>query len=101
VPPRVGATALAVDRFGNVQLNLAPDALGRAGVQPGTPIDLELPTGRHSAVVARTFADVAPGNLVVFEDSSGNVALAVSGGNAADALAVGSGERVWIEIRSP
>src|ERR671936_2350850 len=41
VPPRVGATALAVDRFGNVQLNLAPDALGRAGAQPGTPIGLE------------------------------------------------------------
>jgi S-adenosyl-L-methionine hydrolase (adenosine-forming) len=101
VPPRVGATALAVDRFGNVQLNLAPDSLGDAGVEPGTPVDLDLPRGRQTAVFARTFADVAPGDLAVYEDSTGNVALAVSGGSAADVLELSPGQRVWIEIQSP
>src|SRR5919204_1173248 len=43
VPPRVGATALAVDRFGNVQLNLAPDSLGVAGARPGAPRRVVLP----------------------------------------------------------
>jgi S-adenosylmethionine hydrolase len=101
VPPRLGATALAVDRFGNVQLNVSAESLGAPGREPGTPVELELPTGARSAVVARTFADVAPGALVVFEDSTGNVALAVSGGSASEMLGLKPGERVWIEIRSP
>jgi S-adenosylmethionine hydrolase len=50
--------------------------------------------------VARTFADVAPGELVVFEDSSGNVSLAVSNGSASAVLGLTSGERVWIETDS-
>ena len=99
-PARIGATALAVDRFGNVELNVASDALDEVGGEPGTRVALDLPTGRRTAVVARTFADVAPGELVVFEDSFGNVSLAVSRGNAAAALGLGSGERVWIEIDS-
>src|SRR5438876_1144553 len=97
---RIGATALAVDRFGNVQLNVGRDALGEAGGEPGTRVALDLPAGRRPAVVARTFADAAPGELVVFEDSSGNVSLAVSGGSASATLGLAPGERVWIEIDS-
>jgi S-adenosylmethionine hydrolase len=93
---RIGATAVAVDRFGNVQLNVGRDVLG----VPGTRVALDLPGGRHPAVVARTFADVPHGELVVFEDSSGNISLAVSGGSAAAALGLTSGDRVWIEIDS-
>src|ERR671930_386217 len=93
---RIGATTLAVDRFGNVQLNLGPDVLGA----PGTRVAIDLPGGRRAAVVARTFADVAHGELVLFEDSSGNVSLAVSGGSASAALGLTSGEKVWIEIGS-
>jgi S-adenosyl-L-methionine hydrolase (adenosine-forming) len=93
---RIGATTLAVDRFGNVQLNVGRDVLGA----PGTRVALDLPAGRRPAVVARTFADVPHGDLVVFEDASGNVSLAVSGGSAAAALGLTSGERVWIEIDS-
>ena len=93
---RIGATTLAVDRFGNVQLNLGRDVLGA----PGTRVALDLPAGRRPAVVARTFADVAQGELVLFEDSSGNVSLAVSGGSASAALGLTSGGRVWIEIDS-
>jgi hypothetical protein len=98
---RIGATALAVDRFGNVQLNVGSDTLGEAGGEPGTRVGLELPAGRRSAVVARTFADVAPGDVVVYEDSTGTVSLAVSGGSASEALGLESGERIWIELSSP
>ena len=97
---RIGATALAVDRFGNVQLNVGSDAFGEAGGEPGIRVALDLPGGRRPAVVARTFADAAPGELVVFEDSSGNVSLAVSGGSASATLGLAPGERVWIEIDS-
>jgi S-adenosyl-L-methionine hydrolase (adenosine-forming) len=97
---RIGATALAVDRFGNVELNVASEALDEVGGEPGTRVALDLPAGRRSAVVARTFADASPGDLVVFVDSFGNVSLAVSGGSAAAALGLRSGEQVWIEVDS-
>src|SRR5919108_3539723 len=97
---RIGATTLAVDRFGNVQLNVESAALGEVGGEPGTRVALDLPAGRRPAVVARTFADVAPGDLVVYQDSFGNVSLAVSGGSAAAALGLRSGEQVWIEVDS-
>jgi S-adenosyl-L-methionine hydrolase (adenosine-forming) len=99
-PARIGAITLAVDRFGNVELNVGSDALDAVGGEPGTRVVLDLPTGRRAAVVARTFADVAPGELVVYEDSFGNVSLAVSGGNAAAALGLRSGEQVWLEVDS-
>ena len=99
-PSRIGATALAVDRFGNVQLNVGAAALEEAGGEPGARVRLELSSGGRAAVVARTFADVAPGEVVVFVDSYGNVALAVSSGRAAETLGVRPGEKVWIEIGS-
>ena len=100
-PSRIGASALYVDRFGNVQLNLAGDDLAAAGASPGTKLRLELPSGTRAAVVARTFADVAPGDTVLYEDSYGNVAIAVSRGNAARSLGLRAGERVWIDLNSP
>jgi hypothetical protein len=48
--------------------------------------------------VARTFADVPTGDVVLYEDSYGNVAIAVSRGSAAAALGVGAGETVWIDL---
>jgi len=100
-PARIGASALYVDRFGNVQLNLAAEHLARAGASPGTRVSLELPDGTRTAVVARTFADVAPGDTVLYEDSYGNMALAVSRGNAAEALGLEAGQSVWIDLKSP
>ena len=95
---RIGATALYVDRFGNVQLNLAGAHLARAGASPGRRVRLELPAGTRTAVVARTFADVAPGDVVLYEDSYGNVAIAVSRGSAAAALGLRPGEGVAIDL---
>jgi S-adenosylmethionine hydrolase len=97
-PERIGATALYLDRFGNVQLNLAGEDLERAGLEPGSRVELELASGRFAAVGARTFADAAPGATVVYVDSYANVALAVNGGSAARELSVGPGESVWIEL---
>jgi S-adenosyl-L-methionine hydrolase (adenosine-forming) len=97
---RLGASALYVDRFGNVQLNLGADHLARAGASPGTKVRLELPAGVRTAVVARTFADVAPGDTVLYEDSYGNVAIAISRGNAAEALGLDPGAQVWIDLDS-
>jgi S-adenosylmethionine hydrolase len=97
---RIAANALYVDRFGNVALNIAATHLEDAGAPPGTRVRLELPAASRNAVVARTFADVAPGDTVVYEDSYGNVAIAVSRGNAAEALGLDAGAQVWIDLDS-
>jgi S-adenosylmethionine hydrolase len=44
------------------------------------------PDGRFEAVWARTFADVDRGDLLLYEDSSGTLALSVNGGSAAGLL---------------
>lgn len=90
------ATILYVDRFGNMQLNLtAADALG-AGIDPGTRIELSLPLERYYAVAARTFADARPGDLILYEDSYGNLAVAINGGDAASMFQAKPGDEVRI-----
>jgi hypothetical protein len=77
-----------VDRFGNVQLQARAQDVERAGLALGGCVGV---AGRLEATRGRTFADVASGELVVYEDSSGWIAAAVNGGSAAAALAVEAG----------
>ena len=79
---RVRATVVDVDRFGNVQLNLRREHLETAGIEPGRQVELELALDRYYAVAARTFADARRGDIVLYEDSYRNVAIAINGGNA-------------------
>ena len=97
----VVATALYVDRYGNVQLNLTGEHLRQLGVSPGTRLELELDGQRRDLVAARTFADAPAGTTILYEDSYGAVALAVNSGNAADALGARVGESVRIHLRRP
>src|SRR5579875_870617 len=60
---RIRATALAVDRFGNVALNLTRDQLDRTELAPGTRVELVCRGTRYYAVFARTFSDASPGEL--------------------------------------
>ncbi len=80
---RIRATVLHVDRFGNVQLNLARDHLEQVAIEPGSRIEVEVGFERYYAVAARTFAEVRPGDIVLYEDAYGNIALAINQGNAA------------------
>jgi S-adenosylmethionine hydrolase len=82
----IGALVLAVDHFGNVQLNLTGDQIREAGFSQGDVLGVEVGQERRRATLARTFADVPAGEAVVFEDSSRAVAIALNGGNAAEAL---------------
>jgi S-adenosyl-L-methionine hydrolase (adenosine-forming) len=89
--PRVGAdevvvTAIHADGYGNVTLNLDASMLAEGPLHQGEPLEVRAPDGRFEARWARTFADVSPGEVVLFEDSSGAMALAVSGGSAAGLL---------------
>jgi len=97
---RIRATVLYIDRFGNVQLNLTREHLQQAEVPPGTVIEIELNLDRYYAVVARTFADARKGDVILYEDAYRNIALAISGGNAAELFGAAPGQEVRIRLRA-
>jgi S-adenosyl-L-methionine hydrolase (adenosine-forming) len=82
-PDEVVAHAIHVDGYGNVTLDLDSSLLANGPLRPGDALEVRAPDGRFGAVWARTFADVDAGDMLLFEDSSGALALAVSGGSAA------------------
>ncbi len=93
---RLGATVLAVDRFGNLQLNLDGDTIQAAGLSPGDRVELVFAVDSYYAVVAETFADANRGDLILYEDSYGSYAVAISGGNAGKLTGAGAGDQLRI-----
>jgi hypothetical protein len=98
---RIDATALYVDSFGNIALNLTRDDAEGVGVVPGTQVELDLAGERYYAVAARTFADARPGDIILYEDSYRNMSLAINRGNAAQLLHAFPGQGVRIRVASP
>jgi S-adenosyl-L-methionine hydrolase (adenosine-forming) len=93
---RIRATALYVDRFGNIQLNLTSKDLERVGIVPGTKVEIEIRFERYFAVAARTFADVRSGDIVLYEDAYRNIALAINSGDAAHMFSARVGQEVLL-----
>jgi S-adenosylmethionine hydrolase len=86
------AEVMTIDRFGNVQLAAGGATLAGLGT------DLLV----NSNVRARrgtTFQDVDAGDLLVYEDSAGQVAIAVNGGRAVVVLSVRPGDLVRVTQR--
>jgi S-adenosyl-L-methionine hydrolase (adenosine-forming) len=100
-PSRIRCNVLSIDRFGNIQLNLAREQLDEADVQPGTRLELELGAERYYAVAARTFADARAGEIILYEDAYRNIAIAISGGDAAELFAAREGQDVRIHLDVP
>jgi S-adenosylmethionine hydrolase len=92
------ATVLYVDRFGNVQLNLTHEEAALAGIAPGAQLELKLPLESYYAIATRTFADARPRDLILYEDSYGNLAIAINGGDAARMLQASPGDVVRIAV---
>ncbi len=91
---RFRVLVLATDRFGTLQLACTlGDLEGVSGARVAVNGGRELVARR-----GRTFADVEPGELVLYEDAFSRAALAVREGSAAAQLGVGSGE--WVTLRS-
>jgi len=95
---RIRAVALAVDRFGNVALNLRREQLDHAQLAAGARVELSCRGDRFYAVFARTFDDAARGSLILYEDSYGSLALAVSRGSAAQLLRVEEGGEIVLDL---
>jgi S-adenosylmethionine hydrolase len=95
---RIRAFAVVVDRFGNVALNLRREKLEHAELSPGTRVELTTRGDRFFAVFARTFGDAPRGSLILYEDSYGSLALAVSRGSAAELLRVEEGGEIVLDL---
>ncbi len=97
----VDASVLYVDRFGNIQLNMTRDDLDRVGIVPGTRFELEVAGERYYATAARTYGDARPGEIVLYEDSYRNVAIAINRGSAAEMFVAHPGQRVRLHLEQP
>jgi S-adenosyl-L-methionine hydrolase (adenosine-forming) len=95
---RIRAEVLYVDRFGNVQLNLERTQLEQVDIVPGSRVELVLPLESYYAVAARTFAEAGHGQLILYEDAYGSIAVALTDGDAASMLGTKPGDPV--EIRT-
>jgi S-adenosylmethionine hydrolase len=87
-------TILYVDGYGNAALNARAEDLVAAELPPDRPLAVEIRGSRHEARLGRTFGDAAVGRLVVYEDSSRRLALAVNRGSASEALGLRPGDEL-------
>ena len=94
----IHATFLYVDSFGNIALNLDRDDVEALGILTGSRVELELSGERYYAVMARTFADARPGDVILYEDSYKKMSLAISRGSAARMLHASPGQKIRISL---
>jgi S-adenosylmethionine hydrolase len=80
------AHALLVDGYGNVSLDLGHEHMMSLGLTLGTRARVAASGRTATATVVQTFADVPAGEMLVYEDAWGAVALAVNRGDAAATL---------------
>jgi S-adenosylmethionine hydrolase len=87
-PGSAVAHALLIDGYGNVSLDLSHDDLIDLEMTLGGRVEVGGPRLSAEATLVQTFADVAPGEMLVYEDAWGAIAVAVNRGDAAKALGV-------------
>jgi S-adenosylmethionine hydrolase len=117
---RLATGVVYVDSFGNLRLagGVADLHAAVGEVEPGAGliVDYAAARGGFNALAAsatggaaarrgdrwerltwrRTFGEASPGDLLAYEDSSGNLAIAVSNGDASARLGAGTGARIGI-----
>jgi S-adenosylmethionine hydrolase len=101
--PEVGrgklvGNVLTVDRFGNLALNVTGEHLAELELTPGDWVELQFALDPYYAQVAETYADAKPGELIIYEDSYGAMAIAVRDGNAARLTGAAPGDRVRVRV---
>jgi S-adenosylmethionine hydrolase len=82
------AHALLVDGYGNVSLDLRHEHMLALDLTIGARVEVATGGRSAAATVVQTFADVGAGDLLVYEDAWGAVALAVNRGDAAAELGI-------------
>ncbi|HYN91144.1 MAG TPA: SAM hydroxide adenosyltransferase, partial [Thermoleophilaceae bacterium] len=85
--------------FGNVSLNVDHERLAGTGITLGGRVEVEALGERYSATYAQTFADVNPGELIVYQDAYRTLALAINRGDAAGTLGLSPDAEVRLRPR--
>ena len=93
------AHALVIDRFGNAGLNVDHEELADTGLKLGEQVEIEASGERYLAKYAQTFADVKPGELIVYEDAYRSLAVAINRGDAAATLGLAPDAEVRLRAR--
>lgn len=93
------AHALVIDRFGNVGLDVGHDHTAGTGITLGGSLEIEVAGERYLATYAQTFADVRPGELIVYEDAYRTLAVAINRGDAAGTLSLKPDDEVRLRPR--
>ena len=95
----VVAHALIVDRFGNAALNVTHEDLAGRGLTLGGTVEVEVRGERYLATYVTTFADVKPGELIVYQDAYRTLAVAINRGDAAATLGLSADAEVRLRPR--
>lgn len=85
-----------IDRFGNIKLTTEPN-----GFKAGDQIVVDLTTGRILIPYCRSFANVPPGDLLVYQGSHGTLEIASNCRSAAQLLQVSVGQRLVLSSLIP
>jgi S-adenosyl-L-methionine hydrolase (adenosine-forming) len=93
------AHAVVVDRFGNVGLDADHDDMTATGITLGAAVEIVTGGERYVGTYAQTFADVHPGELIVYEDAYRTLAVAINRGDAAGTLDLQPDAEVWVRPR--
>jgi len=90
------AHVLRSDTFGNLILNASNEQLIELGATLGDMLTVRHEGARHRASYVATFADVTPGELLIYEDAQHMVSLAVNRGSAAQLLGADQDDELLI-----
>jgi S-adenosylmethionine hydrolase len=91
------AHVLHIDRFGNLQLDAGHEDLEGSGLRLGHAVAVSAGGAEEGRLqYVRTFADVAAGELLLYEDAQRHLAVAVSHGDAATRLGLSVSDELRI-----
>lgn len=85
-----------IDRFGNCQLNIDPEALVAAGATLDGPVEVHLANQTRRARWVHTYADARPSELVLVVDSYGLCTLAFNRDSVATEWKLATGAAVTL-----
>ncbi len=87
---------LRSDNFGNLILDAADEQLAAIGAAPGDTLTIAHAGAIRKARYAATFAEVTPGDLLIYEDATRMVALAINRGSAAELLGASADDELTV-----
>jgi S-adenosyl-L-methionine hydrolase (adenosine-forming) len=105
------AHVVTIDNYGNATLDATHERLAGTGLLLGGTVEIEVAAdsrggaavqlggGRTAAPYVATFADVPPGETLVYEDASRTLAIAINRGDAAAELGLAVDDEVRLRPR--